>query len=293
MARGLRRSRMNAIGMLVAIRTTSFFEDHCHGPITEAAIIAAEHREQSVSLYFQKNFPEKPENISLYCDGRCDGLIVVGESTPGPFVSALKNRSFPFVCVTEAEVGCDVSYTDADQEEMAERLAVHLLELGHRKILVLEGVREQINVRQRIVGSSRAFAKWGISPMDTPFLPGAYDKESGYERVYDHLTKTPRQDWPTAIYCFNDFLAHGALLALSDLGVQCPSEMSVVGIDNDRESVTAVVPLTTMRLPLQLLGQNAVDMLLTAINNPGSPIQQLNLPAELIIRDSTAPPRPS
>jgi LacI family transcriptional regulator len=290
-ARGLRRSRMNAIGLLVSIRTTSFFEDNCHGPISEAAIIAAQHHDQSVTLYFQRSIPENPENISLYCDGRCDGLIIVGQSTGCDFVTALRRRKFPFICVTEAELNSDVSYVDADQVEMAQSLADHLLDLGHRKILVICGEPAHVNVPQRIEGCSRAFQGRGLTLAEAVFLAGDYRYQSGYERVRTFLDNTPRTDWPTAIYCFNDFLAQAALQAIGEKGLRCPEDISVVGIDDDRSAATTIPPLTTMRLPLQKIGQKAVDMLLEMINSTESTLHQVNLPAELILRNSTAPPR--
>jgi DNA-binding LacI/PurR family transcriptional regulator len=292
-ARGLRRSRMNAIGVMVSVHSTSFFEDHCHGPITESAIFAAQQFEQSATLYFPRSSPELPERLSLYCDGRCDGLVLIGQKSDSDFVTKLKARSFPFVCVTEAWEGSDVPYVDADQVGMADTLAEHLLELGHKRFAVFMGDDMQVNVTQRLGGCQRAFARHGISLTDITYVPGTYGPKSGYDRTFVLLADTDRSDWPTAIICFNDYLALESIKALNELGLACPSDMSVVGIDNARESITSPIPLTTVRLPLIELGQQAVEMLLSIIDGtPDEPLQR-NIPGELIVRQSTAPPRAS
>jgi len=290
-ARGLSRKRMNTIGVVAAFPLNSLFDDNCHGKIIETALLALPLYDQSGMLHFAQRLPERPERISLYCDGRCDGLVIIGQPTDCEFVAALSARSFPFVCVTEAWETSGVPYFDVDQPGMTQALTKVLLELGHRKFAVLCGNSESVSVAQRAEGCRRAFQQWEISPKDTTFLPGTYSDVSGYNSARDLFTVVPKEDRPTAIICFSDYIAHGALLALSELGVRCPEDVSIVGIDDAIAPSPNYTPLTTMRLPLKELGKGAINLLLGIINSEQDLSLQNNLPAELIIRPSIAPPR--
>jgi LacI family transcriptional regulator len=285
-ARGFSQKRMNTLGIVASCQLSSLFDDHCHGPIIESALLAAQDYDQACIVHFAKSFPEKVERLSLYCDGRCDGLLLVGQPTNSAVVAALTRRSFPFVCITEAELGANVPYVDADQVGMAEVLAQHLLKLGHRKFVVLCGNAESIHVPQRAEGFRRAFTTWHIAPSDAVFLPGTYDPSSASARIRRHLSETGRDRWPSAILCMNDFLALEVISTLRELGLRCPDDISVAGIDDARPSALSHPPLTTMRLPLKDLGQRAVQMLLRIIDGESSAPCGLNLRAELIERGS-------
>jgi DNA-binding LacI/PurR family transcriptional regulator len=289
-ARGLSKRRMNTIAVVASGRLSTLSLDHCHGPMIEAALIAAQEYDQVAMLYFAQTFPENVDRLSAYCDGRSDGLLLIGQPTNTEFVDALKRRSFPFVCVTEAELDCSVPYVDTDQVNMAETLAVHLLLLGHKKFVVLCGPESQINVHQRKIGFKNAFKRFKIPEHDAVFLPGEYTAESAEENLKAYLSANDPVTWPTAVLCMSDIIGFGALAALKEIGLNCPNDVSVAGIDNHRDSIHVEPPLTTMRMPLQEIGHQAVRMLMQIINKEPDVITSVNIASELITRSSTAPP---
>jgi DNA-binding LacI/PurR family transcriptional regulator len=166
-----------------------------------------------------------------------------------------------------------------------------LIDLGHRRIAVLCGDADNVSVALRTLGCRKAFDSNEIPYSNTPFLPGIYSDTSGYNRIREYLRETPTAEWPTALLCYSDYIAHGALLALSEMGIRCPQQMSVIGVDDAHASESTNPPLTTMRMPLKDLGRRAVDILLRLINSKTGSSVQTHLPAELVVRQSTAPPR--
>ena len=95
---------------------------------------------------------------------------------------------------------------------------------------------------------------------------------------------------PTAIFCFNDVSAIGVLGVLQQAGVRVPEQMSVVGFDDIEFAMHSYPPLTTVRQPAGLMGQRLIYMLLQLIAGQKDVAAEV-LPAELVIRESTSPPR--
>lgn len=98
-----------------------------------------------------------------------------------------------------------------------------------------------------------------------------------------------RRGLPTAVFVANDLMAQGLIRALHDAGVDVPGEVSVVGFD-DMPGVAQLIPgLTTVRQDLDAHGRQCIDLLLSAIKHEQTPLGAV--PAQLIVRESTAPPR--
>ena len=96
----------------------------------------------------------------------------------------------------------------------------------------------------------------------------------------------PRRDLPDAIICGNDQTAIGAMRELQAAGIRVPADVAVVGFDDIRLSALFTPPLTTIRQPMQLLGERACSRLLQRIADPSLPPRTERLPTELIIRES-------
>lgn len=178
---------------------------------------------------------------------------------------------------------------------LAARLATkHLLSLGHRRIGFLSGALRTINRIDRLAGYRAALSEAGV-PVDAQLIwegtsNGSFgDTDAvafGRQGAHELLSLTHP---PTAIFTINDMYAFGIYAGARDLGLEIPSDLSVVGMDDI--SLTEVVqpPLTTIRQPIQHLARAAVDRLIgrlqeTCTDAPGEQI----LAPRLIVRASTA-----
>lgn len=157
----------------------------------------------------------------------------------------------------------------------------HLVALGHRRIAYAGGPRVSWTHRRRAEAVQRFAEQIGdIDLIDLgSFLPylrgghGAADQAIAGE--------------VTAVVAFNDLLALGIIDRLIQRGVRVPSDMSVCGIDNVAASTYVRPHLTTVDVSRVRMGRAAVDLLVGAMRSDRTPVPQI-LPAELIVRDSTA-----
>jgi LacI family transcriptional regulator len=96
---------------------------------------------------------------------------------------------------------------------------------------------------------------------------------------------------PGAVICGNDSMAVGMEMQAAALGISVPGDLSIVGFDDIEFAAAAVVPLTTVARHPAAIGSSAIDLLLSGCGAPDHVHQQVVLPAELVVRESTGPPR--
>jgi len=169
----------------------------------------------------------------------------------------------------------------------AAQAARHLAEIGHKRIAHVHGRKGFRSVLERLGGFREGLAEYGLSLPNNYICEGAYTFDSGVACTEKLIRlKEP----PTAIFLGNDEMAVGAYQAIRKAGLRVPEDISIVGFD-DTPMATRVWPtMTTVRLPIREMGAAAAGLL---IASTGGDIRENRITAtpELVIRNSTAPPR--
>jgi len=232
-----------------------------------------------------------------------DGHLIFSVDRAHPAVDTLVGAGRPIVTIDEPDLGDHTSFVGIDDAAGAELAARHLLDLGHRRFGILLGrlggaVRsgpvdatreEDISIRvarRRIAGYRAAIEAAGLDPAAVVvWESGSNDPDSGRRATDDLVGAHPGL---TALLCFSDQLAIGATQSLLRLGRRVPDDVSIVGFDDVPRASTWDPPLTTVRQPLVDKGRAAADLLLELIEH--QPARRIELPIELVVRSSTAPP---
>lgn len=179
-----------------------------------------------------------------------------------------------------------VGYVDTDNIALAEHAVAHLYELGHRRIAFVGGQSDLTNNDDRLTGYRRACQRLDL-PTEQELLvtgPGWQLDETGLGQLVAMLTGP---NPPTAIFAAGYYFALNTYTAASRAGIEVPTDLSVIGVDDPPSAVHLSPPLTTMRQPLTEVGKSAVRELQAQVNGgPNRPRRTLQ--AELIIRESTA-----
>jgi LacI family transcriptional regulator, galactose operon repressor len=216
-----------------------------------------------------------------------DGLVLLGATHHPSVLRMLDTQQIPYVLTWALDAGGRHPCVGFDNRAAAIRVASHLLELGHREFAMITGV---------IAGNERAFerlegVRQALAARGLRFAPGhvvekPYTLSAGREGLREVLGTAPR---PTAVICGNDVQAIGALAECHAQGIAVPREISVTGFD-DLEMSSVVTPaLTTVHFPTAELGSYAGQHLLARLM--GNPFEmRTELPVDLVVRASTAPP---
>ena len=186
--------------------------------------------------------------------------------------------------VVKAEPDETFLTVSVDQRLGATLAVDHLIGLGHRDILHVAGPLDWLDARGRERGWRERMGREGLSVRE-PVI-GDWTADFGYTFARS-LGGKPEF---TAIFAANDQMALGILHGLNASGVRIPGDVSVVGFDDIPEARHFLPPLTTVRQDFQALGRRSIESLLAVVQGREAPVWSLITP-ELVIRESTAPPR--
>jgi DNA-binding LacI/PurR family transcriptional regulator len=280
-ARNLRLGRTRTVLLVVPVLTTEFFA----GVYTGAARIAAEHG-FGVVLY------PSPEGIGPARDpfasaqAALDGVIA--SSMAADALTAIRGDQLPLVMLdSDPEGSLGAATVNLDIADGIRQVTEHLLALGHRHFLHLAADVPSwtFDIRARELATR------------TATVPGTTVRTARAPiTIEDARTATetalgapgPR---PTALVCDDDKLAAGAYKAIRRLGLRIPDDISVTGLD-DLALATAIDPeLTTVKLDAELFGERGMQALLAVLD--GRTPQEGDIPVQLVVRGSTAPPSAS
>jgi LacI family transcriptional regulator len=177
----------------------------------------------------------------------------------------------------------------APDEEGGARAAVsHLVEAGHRRVGYLQSDASIPAAEERLRAYRETLAQHGIAFEASLVVEGLDEHEGGYRAAARILDQPDR---PTALFCFNDRMAAGAIHKAHQLGLSVPRDLSLVGFDNE-ELVAPLTepPLTTIQLPHYEMGRWAVERLLRQIAGEQVPPEHHRVPCPLVRRESVASP---
>ena len=283
-ARGLQRKRMNTLGVVFSNPEASPIANPYFAPILDGIVAAAAQYQQNAMLFTGQRWSNAEHSLPVFGDGRCDGLLLVGPHTHSDIIPSLIARGIPFVLINNRWGAA--AWVDVDDVAAAHMLTSFLLAQGHHRLAMLCGDAVVGCVERRLAGCRDALAEAGLALDPALVLPGSFLEPSINERLVA-LVRLPPARRPTALICSNDFMALDALRDLARLGIRVPADLSVAGFDDVAPSAVSDPPLTTVRQPLRLLGERAVETLLKRI--AGDPHEaELLLSTELIVRQSTA-----
>jgi LacI family transcriptional regulator len=218
-----------------------------------------------------------------------DGLIIAndGDITPN-VIQNIAESSIPMVLVESSQNFPTHSVT-ADNFAAGRLMTEYLIQLGHRRIGALGGPDKYSSLRDRMRGYRIAMLENSLllDPALQP-SPVAANPRKGYVQM-QQLMALPEP--PTAVFAVSDRAAFGAMEAIKDAGLVCPDDISVVGIDDVRDSAYSTPSLTTFSVPKYDLGRTAVLVLHNLTQDRSIPPARTVLLGNILVRQSTAPPR--
>jgi DNA-binding LacI/PurR family transcriptional regulator len=284
-ASSLVTGRTRNVGVVIPFITRWFFSQVLVG--IESSLIAAGY---DLTLYRLSEDETQRRRIFDYflVRKRVDAVIAVGIALSPQEVTMLHSLGKPIVGIGGEVDG--ISTISIDDVETARRATEHLLSLGHTRIVHLGGdPEEQMDFRvhsQRLTGVIQAMEAAGITT-GMRFQPATFSIPGGYEAGLS-LLADPRSR-PTAIVAGCDEIAIGVIVAARQLGIQIPSQLSVIGIDG--HDLAEMFALTTLEQFPSRQGTRAVELVMERMaDDADSPAQAITMPVHLTVRRSTTAP---
>ncbi len=289
-ARSLRQSRSMSVGVLAPDLSEGYFTRVMSGVVQELT--------RAHYFYFTACHDWKRELLEQYprmlVERAVDGFLLL--NSPADHISV----PVPIVAISAHCKASNVTNIVLNHHAAVVQALHHLHQLGHRRIAFMRGPRaipdsefrwnsiqqvaREIGLRidPNLVIRIDSTAGWSSKSGSHPMAP-----EIGYKPMRALLEKI--RDF-TAIFCFNDIAAIGAIRALKEAGLSVPQNVSVVGFDDILSAAYFAPSLTTVRQPLTEMGQHGAQILLERIADRNKQFpSEIVMQPEFVVRESTGP----
>jgi DNA-binding LacI/PurR family transcriptional regulator len=282
-ARSLVTRRTNTIGVVVTSIANPFVGEIVNG-IEEFALahdysvfLATCHADPVRELHAVRSFHER----------RVDGILVNSSRVGALYLPLLEEMKVPIVLINNQNPGEFVHSVTIDNLNAGREAARHLVQLGHKRVGYI-GNRFGLQAdTERFSGYRQILEETDIGFQPELVAHGDGKPEGGMSAM-ERLLALPEP--PTAVFCYNDMEAIGALRAIREHGLTVPGDLSVVGLDDLFLASYTDPPQTKVQQPKHQMGCLAAEILLQLLSG-GKPESRVTLTGQLMVRQSTAPPR--
>jgi DNA-binding LacI/PurR family transcriptional regulator len=288
-ARSLKLRLTRTLGLIVTDIENPYFPQ-----IIRAVEDAARARGYSVVLADGRRDPGREiQSLELLAEREVDGLLIASSALTERHRSWIDERPCPVVVMNSTSTAADVPSVASDNREGGRLACEHLLALGHRQLAFLATpASANLAVDERLEGVRAAVAAAGLGADYLLVVDGEGGVEGGERAAREVLAARPET---TALICYNDLTAVGALRGARALGRHVPADLSLIGFDDIELAPYIDPPLTTVRQDTDAMGEWAVTTLLGLIADAGSAsgsgaveTSTERIPVAIVERGSTA-----
>jgi LacI family transcriptional regulator len=275
-ARSLITRRTDTIGALLPDLHGEFYSELIRG-IDQAA------RARGLHLLLSSSHDDADEAAAALraMNGRVDGLVVMSPHADDEFLAQNLPPALPAVLLNSGVREHTQRVFAVDNFGGARAMTEHLVRSGRRRIALLGGPASNFEARERERGY-----RAGLGPGMQPWLLEGDFFEAGGERAGAHLLNLPAAERPDAVFAANDIMAIGLLGTLLAGGVRVPEDIALAGFDDIPIARYVSPALTTMRVPIAALGEQALDALAAALETNHTDASTTVMPVQLVVRRS-------
>lgn len=283
-ARSLRRARTDSIGLIVSDTGQPVFADMIRGVEHEA-------RAAGFTLLLANSAEDRDleeKSVRALRERRVDGLLLAQVSGSEPrLIRSLTDDALPLVLIDRLS-SPDVDQVGVDNVGPMRALVRHLIDLGHRRILLVAGDPMVPTLAERHLGFRDAFAEAGLElDPDLVLAAGGAHQDQSRAAVRKALRRSHR---PSAVVSPSMVLSIGALEAIRDVGLSVPDDVAFVTFDEPAYADLFSPRLTSVVQPAYDVGRQGMRLLLRRIRQRDAPVRTVRLMPRIAHRESCGCP---
>lgn len=286
-ASSLRTRQSNILGVVV-----TDFRNPSMGDIIHGAELVAKSSGYTLMLGSTNETAEDESRlVENMLSQNVDGLLLIPSMLNERLLAHIEHEQVPYALAARRYPDHPCNCVCGDDQAGGAAAAEHFLSLGHRSFLYVSGLEHISSVRDRYNGFVSQLRRHGLDEGAVQTIVCDGGREDAQRAVEQWLAQHGGRPAATAIFAFSDYVACGVYAALKAAGLHVPDDVSVIGYDNNEYSSFLTPPLTTVDSHFYQIGRLSMERLITILRNPvDPPSQQTDMP-ELVLRESTAPPR--
>ncbi|MDH3302315.1 MAG: LacI family transcriptional regulator [Acidimicrobiia bacterium] len=283
-ARSLASNRTGVFGLVIPSAAEALFDDPYFGRLILGITSATNSMGTTLALFlFDQESDENSIIPRVVNPGLVDGVIVTATQMGDPLIDHLQRVEMPFVVVGRPDNGRSMFSVDADNRGGARLAARHLVGLGYRRIGLISPPSNTTAGLDRRNGFLEGLADSGAS--SGGFISeGNWTEESGRLAMETLLASTTSR--PDAVFVGSDRMAVGALRAIREAGLSCPSDVAVVSFDGILPPDRTMPRLTSVTQPVAEVGERAARLLASIVDGTVTTPEHVVFSTHLVIRES-------
>jgi len=282
-ARALVTRRTDTLVLIMHERPDTVFEDPFFAGVLRGVNTVLSTTEMQLVLLHARGEKQRERALRYVCNGHVDGALLISLHGDDPMPTTIVTAGIPVVAMGRPPSGQHADYVDADNVGGGREAVSHLVATGRRCLATVAGPLDMSAGVDRLRGYMIATRAAGMRDAADRVAHGDFTESAGYRGMKLLLEQTPKID---GVFVASDLMSMGALRALRDLGRRVPDDVAVVGFDDAPLASYADPPLTTIRQPVDRLGQEMVRLLLSRLTDPYGEAKAIILPTELVVRTS-------
>jgi DNA-binding LacI/PurR family transcriptional regulator len=283
-ARGLVTSRTNSVALVIPESESRLGSEPYFSAVIRGVSTALVTTRTQLQLVLVRDQAERDQLTESVAERRVDGVLLVSVHEHDPLPGLLEDMGLPTVLAGRRSPDESLSHVHSDNAGGAETAVRHLLARGRRTIATISGPLDMDVARSRLQGWREALEKAGHEAGERLVVSADFTEEGGEAAMRSLLEQVPELD---AVFIASDVMAVGALAELRKQGRSVPGEVAVVGFDDSIIARHSNPPLTSVRQPVEDIGNTIARILLEEISDPDVPRQHVVLPTELVVRESS------
>lgn len=273
-------TRPRAVAMVICEPPVRIFSEPFFARLISGATEASARHDVAL-LMVPATKPASRHAAPYLSAGTVDGVLVVAAHGQHPLAVSLPSTGVPIRYAGRPAAGIHASYVDVDNRDGARQAVEHLVLSGRRSIATIAAPPALPAGEDRLLGYRETLEAAGMAAL--PVAYGDFSHASGDHAMGWLLNRAPYLD---AVFVASDVMAAGAIQALRRAGRRIPEDVAVIGFDDAPFAAHMSPRLTTVRQPVETMGDLAVDLLLAAIDGRRGGADDPILPTELVIRES-------
>lgn len=286
-ARSFSSDKGKIIGLILPDITNHFFANVARG----VEDLAEVNGYQVMFSNTDNNLISELNALEMFLKQNVGGIIICGSvQSQNPNMNMLKESLSYYlnqtsIIVVDRKMDMKCHGIVAVDNKLGGYLATkHLIQLGHKRIALLNGPKYLKPSQDREAGYKQALEEGGLSGLENFVSYGDYTFESGIEQANAFLAQKEKA---SAIFATNDLIAIGAIQRLQKENIRIPEEMAVVGYDDSLLAALVSPPLTTIVQPAYTMGKTAMEMLVKQINDPNRKVEEKLFDPYLKVRSTS------
>jgi LacI family transcriptional regulator len=255
MARGLKTNKTMTIGVLIPSLENIFFTTI----ISIIEDMLQEHGYGTIICDFKENSALEQKKLEFLVNKHVDGIIMVSYGGDASYIQELLDKEIPVILLDRMikDVECDLVL--ADNLNASYQAVEALITRNHKRIGIICGPKDTYTADERQKGYVRVHQDYNMDIDESLMINCAYTVESGYKALESFWKM---KDRPTAVLVTNYEMTIGAIMAVNDLNICVPDELSLIGFDNIQMAKVVRPPLSIVEQPMEEIGIHAANLML-------------------------------